>query len=108
MTTDTQALRRGAAADPVGWNAYADYLDERGRHDEAELVRIYVELQKGPAEGEWWCKTPLPDGICRGCRLRARERELLGTPPRGQVTEELPVLVVWRNADLGGDDGGTG
>jgi uncharacterized protein (TIGR02996 family) len=77
MTPDSLALRRTAAKEGVAWNVYADWLDEHGRPEEAELVRVYLALEKGPEPGEFWCKTPLPDGICRGCRLRAREKELL-------------------------------
>lgn len=98
MTDDGEALHAAILADPdddLVRLAYADWLDEQGRAERAEFIRVQIELAAGlPGPEELTIGTPLdgdPRHNCRSClrmpagdhcrhhRLKIREAALLLT-----------------------------
>src|SRR4051794_30567918 len=66
---------------------YADWLDDQGRHERAEFIRVQLELAQAPP-----CThlgTP-PD--CRTCANREREGELLHEHGQVWLDVEMPGL----------------
>jgi uncharacterized protein (TIGR02996 family)/excisionase family DNA binding protein len=73
---DDDALRR----------VYADWLDDHGRHERAELIRVQLDLADAPP-----CDHAA-DPSCPVCTARRRERELLSAHGQEWLDAELPGL----------------
>lgn len=68
---------------------YADWLEEHGQHDRADLIRVQCELW-GKPDCPDWC-----DGNCRVAALRRREREILAGHDWLPVLLPLPIVTRW-------------
>lgn len=77
---------------------YADYLDERGESCRAEFIRVQVELSRSKCDRDPAVACAAPGGpvyarpVCHWCKLRLRERELLGG---GDGPSSIPKSGVW-------------
>lgn len=85
MTTDELAFRAAICADPDSDAlrlVYADQLYDWGRNEQAEFVRVQVELARLPNSARCHDKPTADKQQCLDCwedeQLRRRERELFG------------------------------
>lgn len=117
MDATELSLLAGICAEPLEDTprlVYADWLDEHGRYERAEFIRVQCELARVPAPGELTVARILPlkpgekDRHCVECRaikgeqqcehhrLYWRSQDLLDYAHR-RVPAEVPNYVLWFN-----------